>query len=355
MTQLALGLDRRRFQPVVYCLGKPPVAPKDALHRQLMAAGVETHFLGISPPWRMLAGVARLARAWRRNPPDLVQTFLFRANIQGALASRLASKSRAVASIRVADPRSRTRLLLERLATRRVERFVCVSRSVADFCRDQAGLPAEKLTVIPNGIDVGRFSNLSPANLAELGVPPGRRAMCVIGRLDRQKNLEWLLKNSQEILAAAPRHDLVIVGDGRQRRRLEKQAAELPLSNRIHFAGWRDDVPQILAACDLLLLPSLWEGMPNVLLEAMAAARPVIATDVEGVREILGSLAPQQVVQAANSKRISERMSAILGNPQLAERLGRENRTRVEHEFPIRAMVEAHQQLYVALLRHTAR
>jgi len=179
--------------------------------------------------------------------------------------------------------------------------------------------------------------------------------MCVIGRLDRQKNLEWLLKNSQEILAAAPRHDLVIVGDGRQRRRLEKQAAELPLSNRIHFAGWRDDVPQILAACDLLLLPSLWEGMPNVLLEAMAAARPVIATDVEGVREILGSLAPQQVVQAANSKRISERMSAILGNPQLAERLGRENRTRVEHEFPIRAMVEAHQQLYVALLRHTAR
>jgi glycosyltransferase involved in cell wall biosynthesis len=106
------------------------------------------------------------------------------------------------------------RLLAERLATRRVDRYVCVSHSVADFCRDRAGLPAEKLTVIPNGIDINRFAIASPANLAELGVPPGRRAVCVVGRLDRQKNLQWLLAHSEEILAAAPRHDLVIVGDG---------------------------------------------------------------------------------------------------------------------------------------------
>jgi glycosyltransferase involved in cell wall biosynthesis len=76
---------------------------------------------------------------------------------------------------------------------------------------------------------------------------------------------------------------------------------------------------------------------------------------VEGVREILGSLAPQQVIPAADPKRLSERVSAILGNPQLAERLGRDNRVRVEHEFSVRAMVDAHQQLYVALTRHTAR
>jgi len=352
---LALGLDRRRFEPIVYCLGRPPAAPQDTLHRQLMAAGIEAQFLGLRAPWRMMAGVLRLARAWRKAPPVIVQTFLFRANVQGALAARLARVPRTVASIRVADRRGRMRLRVERLGTRRVDRYVCVSRSVADFCRDEAGLPAHKLTVIPNGVDASRFANVTAANLAELGVPSGRRAMCVIGRLDRQKNLAWLLTHAQEILAAAPRHDLLIVGDGPLRRKLQKQAAELTVSNRIHFAGWREDIPQVLAACDLLLLPSLWEGMPNVLLEAMAAGRPVIATNVEGVGEILGSLAPQQMIQQADPIRLSERVSAIVGNPQLAERLGRENRTRAEHEYSVRAMVEAHQQLYVALMRHTAR
>ena len=354
LTQLAVGLDPRRFAPVVYCLGRPPAAPKGLLYEQLRAAGIETHFLGVRSSWRLLAGVLRLSSALRNQHPTILQTFLFRANVVGAMAARLAGVPHVVASVRVADPRSRLRLFIERFLTRKVERYVCVSRNVADYCRAIAKLPAQKLVVIPNGVDVQRFSNLPPASLAEWGIAPGGRALCVVGRLDRQKNIQWLLTEARELLTALPRHDLLIVGDGPQRRKLERYCQELDLSGRVHFTGWRPDVPRIMAACDLLILPSSWEGMPNVLLEAMAAGRPVVATDVEGVRQVLGSLAPQQVLPSQEGHLLRERITAILGNPQLATRLGQENRSRVEHEYSAQAMVAAYEQLYLTLVRHTA-
>ncbi|MCE9554739.1 MAG: glycosyltransferase [Planctomycetes bacterium] len=353
LAQLAVGLDRRRFEPVVYCLGRPPQAPQAVLHEQLIAAGIETLFLGVRARWRMLASVLRLTRRLRERRPAILQTFLYRANVAGGLAGRLARVPHVVAGVRVADPR-RFRLRTERAATYKVERFVCVSRSVADYCRDVAKLPAQKLVVIPNSIDVERFGHLPSLSLTQLGVPPGRRALCVVGRLDRQKNISWLLTEAKELLAATPRHDLLIVGEGPQRRKLERQCTDLGLSDRVHFTGWRPDVPQIMAACDLLILPSSWEGMPNVLLEAMASAKPVVATDVEGVRQILGSLAPQQVLPKPDGRLLRERVTAILGNPQLAQRLGQENRLRVQHEYSARLMIEAYEQLYISLGRHTA-
>lgn len=353
LAQLALGLDRRRFEPVVYCLGRPPQAPQAVLHEQLTAAGIETHYLGIRARWRMLASVLRLTRSLHERRPAIVQTFLYRANVAGALAGRLARVPHIVAGVRVADPRF-LRLRTERAATRNVERFVCVSRSVADYCRDVAKLPPQKLLVIPNSVEVERFCNLPAMSLTELGIPPGRRALCVVGRLDRQKNIAWLLTEAKEMLAATPRHDLLIVGEGSQRRKLERQCTELGLADRVHFTGWRPDVPQIMAACDLLILPSAWEGMPNVLLEAMASAKPVVATDVEGVRQILGSLAPQQMLPKPDGRLLRERVTAILGNPQLAQRLGQENRLRVQHQYSARLMIEAYEQLYLSLGRHTA-
>jgi glycosyltransferase involved in cell wall biosynthesis len=351
LTRLAIGLDRRRFAPVVYCLGRKPQAPQDVLLQDLMAAGIETHFLRVWPRWRVLAAAFWLGRALRRQRPVVVQTFLHRANVAGALASRLARVPHVVAGIRVADLRSRLRLAVERVATRNVDRYVCVSRSVAAFCRGPARLPPEKLMIIPNGVDLGRFEQIAPVRLTLLNVAAGRRALAVVARLDQQKNIDWLLAQAGELLKALPRHDLLIVGEGPQRRKLERKTQELGLAERVHFIGWRPDVPQILAASDLLILPSSWEGMPNVLLEAMAAARPVVASDVEGVREVLGSLAPQQILPKQDGKMLRDRVAAILGNPELANRLGQENRLRVQHEYSDRQMIEAYERLYLSLAR----
>ncbi|MCE9546475.1 MAG: glycosyltransferase [Planctomycetia bacterium] len=349
LVELATRLDRQKFELRVYCLDPEPPAPRGALVAQLRAAGIEPRFLGLRR-WRPVAAAVRLAGAFRRDRPAIVQSFLYRANMIASVAARLARVDHFVTGIRVADPR-RGRLWLERRLTRNADRIVCVSQSVAEYARTAGRFSPDKLMVIPNGVSMERFRGTPAVYLSQLGVPAGRRGLCVIGRLDKQKNIEWLLAEAPALLEILPGHDLILVGDGPRRKKLERQAAESPIAGRVHFVGWQENVPGILAACDLLLLPSAWEGMPNVLLEAMATGRPVVAADVEGVRQVLGSLAPQQIFPAGDGRLMKDRVTAILGNPDLAARLGAENQRRAEHEFSPKIMVAAYEQLYQSLLR----
>ena len=114
--------------------------------------------------------------------------------------------------------------------------------------------------------------------------------------------MQWLIETAPAWLERLPNCDLLVVGEGPLRRPLEATCQAKGIAGRVHFAGWRTDVPEILAATDLLVLPSAWEGMPNVVLEAMASRRPVVASDVEGVRELLGAAAPQQTVRYGDAQ-----------------------------------------------------
>ena len=146
-----------------------------------------------------------------------------------------------------------------------------MSQAVADFSAARLGLPAEKLVVIPNGIDLDKYPARQPADLRAFGIAAGRRAVTFVGRLEPQKGVEWLIETAPLWLAKLPDCDLLLVGEGPLRASLEAAARAAGIADRVHFAGWRADVPEILAASDLLVLPSVWEGMPNVVLEAMAS------------------------------------------------------------------------------------
>jgi len=175
-----------------------------------------------------------------------------------------------------------------------------------------------------------------------------------IGRLEPQKGVQWLLETAAEWLPRLPGHDLVLVGRGRDRPALERFAAQRGIASRTHFLGWRPDVPRILAASELLVLPSRWEGMPNVVLQAMASRLPVLATDVEGVREVLGTSTDAQVVRYGDTPGFVDRLVALLSDHGLAERLGRENRCRVERSFSIAWTVAAYQDLWASLAARPA-
>ena len=176
------------------------------------------------------------------------------------------------------------------------------ARRVAEFSAKRAGLPPEKLVVIPNGIDLDKYPARQPADLRAFGIAAGRRAVTFVGRLEPQKGVDWLIATAPHWLAKLPDCDLLLVGDGPLRPSLEAAAKAAGIADRVHFAGWRPDVPEILAASSLLVLPSLWEGMPNVVLEAMASRLPVVASDVEGVRELLGPNAARQTVAHGDSR-----------------------------------------------------
>jgi len=350
LVELATRLDPARVEPVVYCLQPRPESDEASCVPPLEAAGIKVHCLGARRSRQIPGALGQLKRLLVDEKPDLVQTFLFHANIAGRIAARRAGVRRVVSGIRVAERHSRWHLWIDRLTARLVDRHVCVSQAVARFSAERARLPADKLVVIPNGIDVERYPANQPANLEALGLRADRRVVTYVGRLDRQKGVRWLLETAPLWLERLPDCDLLLVGKGPEQAALEVVSRERGISGRVQLAGWRSDVPEILAASDLLVLPSVWEGMPNVVLQAMASRLPVLATDVEGVRELLGPAADAQIVRYGDTEAFAEKLVALMSDRALASELGRQNRRRVRSEFTLSRMVAAYQDLWESLV-----
>ena len=350
LTELAIRLDRNRFSPVVYCLAPEPQLLQSALLHTLEAAQIEVQCLAASGTWDFFRVIRQLSGMFREQGTQVVQTFLFHANIVGRIAARRAGVPWVVSGLRVAQRTGRWHLWLDRLTDRLVDRHVCVSRAVARFAEQESGLPAQKMVVIPNGVDLSRFPAPQPADLSALGIGADRKLIAFVGRLDCQKGVPWLLDMAATWLPRLPKHDLLLVGKGPQEKALRDQCRRLGIANRIHFAGWRPDIPAVLAASCLLLLPSAWEGMPNVVLEAMASRLPVVASDVEGVRELLGPGVAQQVAPFGDSQAFSARIVELIENPRIAAQLGLQNRDRAEKTLPFTRMVAAYQDLWESLL-----
>lgn len=348
-TELVTRLDRQRFKPVVYCLGKRPREAERSFAPRLENAGIEVHFLGATRIWFAPILVVRLAGHFRRQKPQLVQSFLFHANIIARLAAWFARVPTVISGIRVAEHGSRWHLRIDTITAGFVDQYVCVSKSVAEFSRVTGKVAPGKIHVIGNGIDLSAVDREGMISAQDLGLPADRRMVTFVGRLDEQKGLEMLLQGAPEWLAEFPDHDLVIVGDGPLRSSLGQLSSRLGIDQRVRFLGWQQNVLGILKGSRLFVLPSKWEGMPNALLEAMAVGLPAVCSDVEGAAELLGDKNPQ-LVSERNAAEFAARIEVLLRDSSLRSALGTENRRRVEQQFSMHKMVTAYETLYSSLL-----
>jgi starch synthase (maltosyl-transferring) len=351
MVELVTRLPRDEFEPLVISLLPPPYF--GGLADRLVASGIEVEYLNCKQKNWYPAAIKKLAARLGEVRPTLVQAFLHHANVAAALAAKRAGIRRVVTGIRVAERRWNLHRFAARLTDHLVVRHVCVSEAVAEFAATRTGLTKSKLVVIPNGVDVTRFAQAKPLDVQELGVPPGGRILAFVGRLDRQKRLHWLIQRIPEMIRRLPRHHLALIGQGPQKMRLGRLAARLGVAHHVHFAGWRDDIPRVLATADVVVLTSAWEGMPNVLLEAMAAARPVVATTAEGVSEILGPLSGHPARQLVDSHDVAafvDSVTRLATDKLLANEVGLANRRRVEQLFTLEYMVQRYCGLYRELL-----
>jgi len=350
LVNLATRIDRDRFDIEVYSLDQRPPKNRDQLARQLEQAEVPVHYIGTNSSFQIFSAVRQLRRLLSAQSPDLIQSFLFHANVVGTLAARRARVPTIVTGIRVADP-TKWRHLVERWVTRPAKCIICVSQAVAEFSHKVAGLPDHKIVAIPNAIDMSRFPANQNCDLLEFAIPNEAKVAVCVGRLEHQKGIDWLLDLWPKVVAENPSYHLLLVGDGQDRSLLESRTKESNLESVVHFAGRRHDVPEILKSCQLLVLPSRWEGMPNVLLEAMASELSVLSTNVEGVQELLGPAWEQQTSDFGDSKSFVSRISSLLGDESLRQKLGQENRVRVAAEFSLDGMIQAYQDLYESLIR----
>ncbi|MDB5342201.1 MAG: group 1 glycosyl transferase [Schlesneria sp.] len=344
-TELVLGLDRQFWNARVFCLGP----------HAYFAEVLETHGINVicfnGRGANSFPGVLwRLTRALRQFRPALMQTFLFHGNLVGRLAGRLAGVPYIVAGIRVAERRCRWHIRLDRWTNFLVDHNVCVSQGVADFSVQEAGLKARKVSVIPNGVDFATYANASPTDVSQLGSKGHFPVVITVGRLEEQKGVRFLLHAATVVLKKHPDCQFLIVGDGPERASLEALASSLGIGSSTHFAGHRGDVPGLLKAADLFVLPSLWEGMPNALLEAMAAGLPVIATAVEGSREIIESDESGLLVPAGNSSELATAILRVLNQSDLAARLSSGAQDNITKRFTNSSATAAYDHLYRQLI-----
>jgi glycosyltransferase involved in cell wall biosynthesis len=347
LVQIVTRLDRARFESFVFCL-----SGEGELARPLREAGITVVCLGAQKR-NGLSVVWRLSRLLSKLRPTILQTFLFHANIAGRLAGKAARVPIIVSGIRVAEKRGSLRLWVDRATDWMVSRHVCVSQDVAAFSAARGGLPIRKIQVIPNGVDASVFADAPPADLGQFGIPPGSRTVLFVGRLDPQKGPFVLMAAARELL---PRHGdlhVLLVGDGPLAENLRKWIARENLSDRVHLAGRRNDVAPLMRAAEIFVLPSLWEGLPNVILEAMAAGIPVVASRVEGISDLLIDDRTGLIVPPNSAPDLVEAIGRLLADPQHAHQMGHSAQQYVRTEFAWEGVVAKYAALYRELLGET--
>jgi len=302
-----------------------------------------------SPGVRAAVETRALAEVVSRVGPDVVHLHSSKAGLAGRLAIRGAIltvfQPHGWSFYAVDGMQRKAAQGWERLAARWADALVCVSaaeRAAGEALRIEA-----RYVVIPNGVDtevVGAAGDGDRSRAREqLGIPERPTVVC-IGRLQRQKGQDVLLRAWPRIRAAVPAAQLFLIGDGPDRHLTEGHDAD-----DVHAVGKSEAVLDWLAAADVVALPSRWEGMPLVLLEAMARARSIVAFDVNGVREALGEAAGA-IAPPENSELLAAHVVERLRRPDLADREGRAGRARAERLFAIRRSAESIERLYSSLL-----
>lgn len=240
---------------------------------------------------------------------------------------------------------------IDRLCLRRYQRVICVSEDLLGTCV-AAGVPAERCVVVANAVDCEQYARRLPADEAKrrLGFDPGRLLVGSVGRLSDEKNFDGLIRAVDRLLREGLDLDLVLVGDGPQRDALRTLVEELGRRDRIHLLGYRSDTIELYQAMDAFVLASLREGLPNVVLEAMAMGVPVVATRVAGLPGLIEHEADGLLVDPGDGDQLASALARLVQDAGLRERLAAAGRQTVEQKHSFAARMEKIRGIYDRLL-----
>jgi len=330
------------------------------LGAQLQARGIAVHELRMTGFGSMPAALARLRALMRRIRPDIVQTWMYHADLLGGLAARLAGVRRVIWGVRTTEMSARDsrttaglRWLCARLSGRVPAVIVCAAEASRRL-HASLGYRADRMVVVPNGFDLQALST-SAASVEAVRVGwklgPGQPVVGCVGRFNPDKDPRNFVEAAGHLAARFPDLRFVMIGRGCDRGNAELMAwiQALHLDDRFILAGERSDIPTCLAAMDVFCLPSRTEGFPNVVGEAMAMGRPCVVTDVGDAAVLLG--AHGMVVPRENPQALADGVARLLQMPAAQrEAMGAGGRHRIESEFSIGRCRERLESIYSDLI-----
>ncbi len=345
LVRLARELKRRGWDISVISMLDP-----ELFSEELDSDGIRVASLGMRRGSADFGAFARTVAILRRWRPTVLCSFLYHANLLGRVAGRIAGVPVIISSIRNENFGGSTRDRIVRLTNWASHAVTTNSRLAATKLAERRVVAGDRVRVIPNSIIVSEFDR-DPDERSrlrgELGLREDEFLWLAVGRLDLAKDYPTMLSAFKQLTAAGLPAALRVAGDGPLRDELEGRVRELGLEDRVMFLGPRRDCPALYGAADGFVLSSLWEGLPNVIMEALAAATPVVATQVGGVAELVkegrsGHLVPPRDVPA-----LADAMRRLMEMPvEERVRMGLSGRAHMEREYGVESITDMWESLY---------
>ncbi len=284
--------------------------------------------------------------------PVIVHSFLFRANIISRIAAYCIRVPVIISSVRVMGGEKNYYHTLEKITSFMVDHYVTVSESVKNHLMKKCGILPGKITTIYNGVNLNdECDTIPPSAISPSYISERDEVILSVGRLHRQKGYDCLIEAVAILKQDFPSVKVLIVGEGEEENNLKNLIKSLDLTKQIVLTGLRRDIRTLFPFARLFVLPSLWEGMPNAVLEAMAAGLPVVATAVGGVPELVIHGETGMLVPPGDRNELARAMADMLRNNQRACEMGNAGRTRVKDCFTTEAMIERTERLYQEYLK----
>ena len=338
-------LDRQKFDVMVLCLN---ALGEFAEHVERL--GIRVVLLPqreSGPDYLSFFKVAKLVREERI---EIIHTHNTQALIDGAIAGLLAGVKRVVHTDHARHfPDKKRYMMAERILSHFVYKIVGVSDHTCKNLIRYEKISPKKIVMIPNGINGDKFNkNIDKlTKLREIGIENNGPIIGLGVRLVQQKGITFLLQAMPAIIKRFPAITLLIAGDGPLRNSLKEESVQLGVCKNVVFLGARLDMPEILKVLDLYVLPSLWEGLPMVILEAMAAERPVVATDVGGNSTAIKNGETGRLVAAEKPDKLANAIIDLLEKPHLKEAFARKGKKLFEEMFTAEKMTKKYELLYL--------
>ncbi len=345
---LASNLNKEKYNVSVWCLRKGGFFAD-----KLIEEGIDVKILGISTSRNPIA-IYKLYKLLKRHKIDLIHTHAYSAGTIGRISAFLAGVSVIIShNHSVYDYYHKYFRLVEWALSHITDRIICISDRVRKSTNRTQGISAEKLITIHNGINsIGPVQKKAITKLKkELRIPPGHTVISTITHMEEHKGVSYLIQSASRICKSRENLIFLLVGEGAQEEELKELCVSLKIEENVVFTGERSDIPEILSLTDIFVLPSVREGLSLSILEAMASGKPVIATSVGGIPEVVSDGVSGILVRPKNPYALHDAIVELLDDKVKQRLMGFNGKRIFEERFNSGTMVDRIEKSYDLLIK----